>query len=138
MDINTLKRVAAVSAILPFMAGMFYGGKAEGAILETLTDRCKTSVRVEPAFIFDGDKSALVPGKTSPIRIHRPSANAFTPFTEKRTVGLPASGHVRWFCGSKADQSGGTAEQSRCPSGTNALQARLGPDRLLEIRCLSD
>jgi hypothetical protein len=141
MDTDTLKRIALVGVALPLVIGVFYAGKVDGQErkpLEILKDRCKTSVRIEPALIYDGDKSALVPGNTSPIRIHRPSANASTDPTEKRVVGLPLSGHVRWFCGPKADQNGGTAEQSRCPPGTNALVARLGPDRLLEIRCLAD
>ena len=106
------------------------------AILETLTDRCKTSVRIEPALIFDQDEMGMVHGFESPISLKRTNPNAFTPFTTPRSVGLPLSGRFNWFCGSNADSSGGVLEHSNCPSGTNRMSARLGPDRLLEIRCL--
>ena len=107
--------------------------------LETLTDRCSTSVRIEPSLIFDPNKTSMVPGKQAPIRLKRPKdKNATTAFTEKRAVGLTSSGRFKWFCGSKANNHGGTLEHSNCPKGTNAMSARLGPDRLLEIRCLPD
>jgi hypothetical protein len=119
------------------MATIGHPRRSVAGTLETLTDRCSTSVRIVPALIFDANKGTMVPGTQAPIRLHRASPNASTPLTPSApvAVGLLSSGHVRWFCGSHADQSGGTAERSRCPSGTNALQARLGPDRLLQIRC---
>ena len=105
--------------------------------LETLTDRCSTSVRIEPSLIFDQDHGGMVPGKQSPIRLKRPAnKNAFTAPTEKRSVGLPANGRFPWYCGPTANSHGGTLEHSNCPQGTNAMRARLGPDRLLEIQCL--
>jgi hypothetical protein len=111
----------------------------EPRVLETLTDRCKTSVRIEPSLIYDPDKTSMVPGHEAPIRLKRPNnENASTVLTDKRTVGLLLSGRFRWFCGPTADNKGGTPERSRCPKGTNALRAKLGPDRLLEIQCLGD
>ena len=105
--------------------------------LETLTDRCSTSVRIEPSLIFDPNQTGMVPGDEAPIRLKRPAnKNTLTAFTEKRTVGLTPSGRFKWFCGSKANIKGGTLEHSNCPKGTNAMRARLGPDRLLEIQCL--
>jgi hypothetical protein len=107
--------------------------------LETLTDRCSTSVRIEPSLIFDPNKTSMVPGKQAPIRLKRPrDKNATTAFTEKRAVGLTSSGRFKWFCGSNANNHGGTLEHSNCPKGTNAMSAGLGPDRLLEIRCFPD
>lgn len=111
----------------------------EAAVLETLTDRCSTSVRIVPSLIYDSDSTGMVPGNQSPIRLKRPvNKNKYTAWTEKRTVGLTSTGRFPWYCGKNAHNSGGTKEQSRCPSGTNALSARLGPDRLLQIRCYSN
>ena len=105
--------------------------------LETLTDRCSTSVRIEPSFIFDPNQTGMVSGDKAPIRLKRPAnKNAFTDFTDKRPVGLTPSGRFKWFCGPNANKKGGTLEHSNCPKGTNAMKARLGPDRLLEIQCL--
>jgi hypothetical protein len=134
---KTTGRIGMVSFAAVVLAVAAQPGRGWAGTLETLTDRCSTSVRVVPALIFDANKGKMVPGSQAPIRLHRESPNhneSFTPSTPV-AVGLLSSGHVRWFCGAHADQSGGTAERSRCPSGTNALQARLGPDRLLEIRC---
>ena len=105
--------------------------------LETLTDRCSTSVRIEPSLIYDPNRAGMVPGDQAPIRLKRPAnKNTLTAFTDKRAVGLTSSGRFKWFCGSKANSHGGTLEHSNCPQGTNAMRARLGPDRLLEIQCL--
>jgi hypothetical protein len=107
------------------------------APLEILTDRCSTSVRIEPSLIFNPDQGSMVPGNQAPIRLKRPAnKNAFTPFSDIRPVGLTSSGRFAWFCGSKANNQGGTLEHSNCPSGTNAMRARLGPGRLLQIQCL--
>jgi len=132
-----MRRTARLPVAMLLLAAAGNPARGWAKNLETLTDRCKSSVRIEPALIFDANKGTMVPGSQSPIRLHRESASkleAFTPSTPV-SVGLLSSGHVRWFCGAHADQSGGTAERSRCPAGTNAMQARLGPDRLLEIRC---
>jgi hypothetical protein len=107
--------------------------------LETLKDRCSTSVRIEPSLIFDPNQTSMVPGKQAPIRLKRPAnKNALTAFTDKRTVGLTSSGRFAWYCGSTANNHGGTLEHSNCPKGTNAMRARLGKDRLLEIQCFPD
>ena len=122
---------------MPMMAGTHT--LAPMPKFEKLTDRCSTSVRIEPSLIFDPNQTSMVPGKEAPIRLKRPNdKNALTAFTEKRAVGLTSSGRFKWFCGSKANNRGGTLEHSNCPKGTNAMRARLGRDRLLEIQCFPD
>lgn len=107
--------------------------------LETLKDRCSTSVRIVPSFIFDPDSTGMVPGNQAPIRLRRPAnRNTLTAFTDRKKVGLTPSGRFKWFCGSNAHNQGGTLEHSNCPKGTNSMRARLGPSRLLEIQCFPD
>ena len=110
---------------------------SKGKVLETLTDRCSTSVRIVPSLIFSPNDTTMVDGNKSPIRLDR-NSSASQHFTKPVSVGLLADGHFQWFCGTNADQKGGTAERSRCPQGTNAMAARLGSDRLLSIQCWSD
>ena len=107
--------------------------------LETLIDRCSTSVRIEPSLIYAPNQQAMVSGSQAPIRLKRPAnKNAFTDWTDKRAVGLTPSGRFAWYCGPYAYHRGGTLEHSNCPTGTNAMKARLGPDRRLEIQCLPE
>jgi hypothetical protein len=107
--------------------------------LETLIDRCSTSVRIEPALIFDQAHGGMVPGAQAPIRLKRPAnKNTSTTPTDKRSVGLPTNGRFAWFCGPTANKHGGTLEHSNCPARTNSMRASLGPDRLLKIQCLPD
>jgi len=110
---------------------------AQSKVLETLTHRCPSSVRIEPTLIYViGD--GMVKGSQSPIRLHRKDKNTATPFTPSSTVALIPSGNLTWFCGPTADQKGGTVANSRCPEGTNALRAKLDRDRYLKIQCLND
>jgi len=113
------------------------GPQASPTPLEILKDRCSTSVRIEPSLIFSPNQGTMVPGSQAPIRIRRPAdKDQFTPLTDKLAVGLTPSGRFAWFCGSNANNSGGTLEHSNCPQGTNAMRAQLGPNRLLRIQCL--
>jgi hypothetical protein len=130
------KMFLAAQGLVLLCGAVLQPGAAFPATLEKLTDRCKSSVRIEPSLIYDGNQAGMVPGNESPIRLKRVSSSAFTEWTEARTVGLTSERRFAWFCGPTADSSGGTKERSRCPQGTNRLQARLGPDRLLEVRCL--
>ncbi|MEO6093818.1 MAG: hypothetical protein ABIT04_10955 [Novosphingobium sp.] len=124
-----------ILAVIPLLV---VAQPAHARVLESLTDRCSTSVRIEPSLIFSQTHSGMVPGSQDPIRLHRTSPAGPPTFSAKRTVGLTSAHHFKWFCGPNAHNSGGTQEQSRCPPGTNALRARLGSDRLLRVECHSD
>lgn len=96
---------------------------AQSAILETLTDRCSQSVWISP------DYYAGVVNPPGAIFLNRLNATPFTPFSNVITVRRFGPNHyVRWFCSL-------TKERSRCPAGTTNVQGRLGPNRLLQIRC---
>ena len=105
--------------------------------LEILLDRCSTSVRIEPSLIYDPNQQTMVSGSQAPIRLRRPATQS-TPWTDKRAVGLTSSGRFAWYCGPTAHNHGGTLEHSNCPSGTNAMKARLSHSRKLLIQCLPE
>jgi hypothetical protein len=139
MNTPTRQRISIALAILIAAAanGTYAQSSQKGKVKETLTDRCSTSVRIVPSLIYSPNNATMVEGSKDPIRLDRNSPAAQS-FSTPRSVGLLSDGYFKWFCGTNADQKGGTQEKSRCPQGTNALAARLGPDRLLSIQCWSD
>jgi hypothetical protein len=113
----------AIGVVL--LGSIGFSTAASSKVLATLKDRCSQSVWISP------DYNATVANPPGAIFLNRLEANPFTPFSEVMTVTHFGPNHlVRWHCSL-------TKEQSRCPAGTRAVQGRLGPSRLLQIRCLN-
>jgi len=101
-------------------------GEAKEALvlLDELTDRCSGSVK----FVDAGNGQQLVLNRTNP--------NVFTPFSSVMPI---TNRHLTWLCFPNSSTATGpfSQEASTCPSGTAHIQARLGPNRLLDTLCLN-
>jgi len=118
---NVLSRLL-FTTVLAGLWGLF-PQTASAQILATLTDRCSQSVWISP------DYSANIVNPPGALFLNRLNPNVFTPWSRIMVVRrFGPNGYVRWHCGL-------TPERSRCPQGTRAVQGRLGPNRLLQIRC---
>lgn len=94
-------------------------------LLDTLIDRCSGAV----ALIDTNAGESILMFRNIPGDPLQPFS-APIPITNRR---------LTWVCfDSKTTLAGPrSTEHSTCPSGTHQVSARLGPSRLLNIRCLS-
>jgi len=96
------------------------------SLLELLTDRCSGAVAISDV----GTGESILMFRNIPGDPLQPFSAPPISISKRR---------LTWFCfDSKTSISGArTEEHSTCPSGTHHISARLGPSRLLNIRCLT-
>jgi hypothetical protein len=121
------KKVRLSGTLLAILLAAVFAESAQAqnlSVLDTVTERCSTFVWISP------DYYATIVNPPGAIRLSRINRNAFTPWSNTMFVQRFGPGHlVRWHCGF-------SPERSPCPQETQAVQGRLGPSRLLQIRCL--
>lgn len=94
-------------------------------ILDTLTDRCSGAV----ALIDTNAGESILMFRNIP-------GDPLQPFSAPISI---TNRRLTWLCFESKTTIAGThwTEHSTCPSGTHHVSARLGPSRLLNIRCLN-
>jgi hypothetical protein len=120
-----------MSVVLALVA-LRLGSPVEGAhtrqwiVIKTITERCSKDVWISPKYY-----ATIV---NQGAWLNRLNATPYTAWSTPMIVQQFGPGRrIRWWCGGGTHW---TAERSKCAPGTIAVQARLGPNRLLEIRCL--
>jgi hypothetical protein len=140
-------RLSFLIAVLAIVVVAGQPARAAGwYVVETMTDACDEDVTIkvpysyEPYFTLDAGDVLLLRSSYFKYNLKQYGGpysgvivNPATGYSAWTTKILPVpkngDGYIRWYCGV-------TAERSRCPSNTGAISARLGPDDLLETRCL--
>ena len=111
-------------------------------VIEKLTDKCSVQVQIKNPYanssnsidpsdvLLDRSGNLGTVGSAMEADHYKKGRSDGSTDWSAQITPVPANSdrYFRWYCGS-------TAERSRCPSGTKAINARLGPGRLFETQC---